>query len=272
MTDLPTNKIPSSRKHKKIWRIVIENIIALILLCVLYYTGMFKEYFMQPDTTSCLELFQTSDMKIRSMKFFDSTDCGRGKSILRYNVIDEENDKIGMYCLSSTFQTASVPKMIGDVSCKNFDYYMKQAGIEGNPSLSLNAFVNILGGEDLFFKTAAEIAEEEERKRIEEENERLEREKEEAEEKEKRDILAAFKTAVPMYDEEATFVRFCDSKIAIIHFVDMNSYEPSFLLWDRETRKLLFIPFLFVGTGDCPSSEQIESISEDIRSKKIIEY
>ena len=85
MTDLPTNEIPSSRKHKKIWRIVIENIIALILLCVLYYTGMFKEYFMQPDTTSCLELFQTSDMKIRSMKFFDS--CNILRTFGLYNTL-----------------------------------------------------------------------------------------------------------------------------------------------------------------------------------------
>lgn len=272
MTDSQTNENTAPRKHKKVWRIVIENAVALALLYILYHTGMLKEHFMPADTTSCRELLQSSDMKIRSMQFLDSTDCGRGKSILRYNVIDEENDKLGVYCLSSTFQTASVPKMIGDVSCKNFDYYMKHTDIEANPSLNLNAFVNILGGEDLFFKTEAEIAQERERKRIEEENERLEREKEEAEAKEIRDVQAAFKVAAPMYDEEGTFARLCNSRIGIIHFFDMNSYEPSFLLWNRETRKLFFIPLLFVETGECPSSGQMESIFENIRTKNVIEY
>ncbi len=136
-----------------------------ILFFSFFYFGIFKESLMESDITVCKKELQSIE-DVRIVDFIDNEKCSWGRDILKFNIIDEDGDKIGAYCLSSNFSAVTLAKTEGNINCKNYDdYFSKASKAFGNGEGYINfskVLNNILSGEDVFFKKQAEIDEEKE--------------------------------------------------------------------------------------------------------------
>ena len=144
---------------------MIFSATVLLFIIISIPTGIFKILFSESDTSSCRALLKTMD-DIEQIEYVDTKECGRGRSILRYNVTDSENEKMGVYCLSSTFQTVSLPKFYGKVTCNNYERSFNEASnmAEGNISSDnyMRFLANAMVEDDGYFKSDEQIATEKE--------------------------------------------------------------------------------------------------------------
>lgn len=131
-------------------------IVALIIFGVVTdYYGLFKEMFIdESDTKSCRQLLKEDNP--REITLIDRTKCTWGRDILRYNIIDEDGDKMGIYCLSTDFNTIAFSKIREkEITCENFDDAFERAdnaSDEDDDTNSLQMLRNALT-QDIYFKT-----------------------------------------------------------------------------------------------------------------------
>ena len=134
-------------------------IVALIIFGVVTdYYGLFKEMFIdESDTKSCRQLLNEDNP--REITLIDRTKCTWGRDILRYNIIDEDGDKMGIYCLSTDFNTIAFSKIREkEITCENFDDAFERAdnaSDEDDETNSLQMLRNALT-QDIYFKTQAD--------------------------------------------------------------------------------------------------------------------
>lgn len=135
-------------------------IAALIIIgVVLDYKGLFKEIFIdESDTKSCEKLIKQTG-EYREITLVDRTKCTWGRDILRYNTVDDEGDKIGVYCLSTDFNTLTFAKIQEkEVSCENYNEVFKRAdkAIDNDEDIDEDKLVSNLLSQDIYFKTKEE--------------------------------------------------------------------------------------------------------------------
>lgn len=231
---------------------LIFSATVLLFIIISIPTGIFKILFSESDTSSCRALLKTMD-DIEQIEYVDTKECGRGRSILRYNVTDSENEKMGVYCLSSTFQTVSLPKFYGKVTCNNYERSFNEASnmAEGNISSDnyMRFLANAMVEDDGYFKSDEQIA----------------TEKEIMKEVEKNPLLYVTPMILPCHNEY------------VIYYKDGFLGNDYIGFWQPQTKEIDSYPLqilsFFYGVsvteGKCPSPEQIAKI-KDSKNHKLI--
>lgn len=187
-----------------------------IVLTVFYYKGLFKEIFIEgSDSSACETLIK--EIGVKSFQKVGEEQCTWGRTILKYNLVDEDNDKYGVYCLSSTFSAVTMPKAIATVTCSNYNKIADKADNMNGAELLVGALGSMLSdGKTAYFLTEEEIKAREE------------------DEREKRLIALA---ADDMGFNEGTIHK-CEDIFFIVRPIEG---ENLLIVWDKENRNLYYL-------------------------------
>lgn len=195
---------------------IIFALVLGIILTILYYKGLFKEmYIEETDESSCESLIK--EIGVKSFQKVGEEQCTWGRTILKYNLVDEDNDKYGVYCLSSTFSAVTMPKAIASVTCSNYNKIADKADNMNGAELLVGALGSMLAdGKTAYFLTEEEIKAREE------------------DEREKRLIALA---ADDMGFNEGTIHK-CEDIFFIVRPIEG---ETLLIVWDKENRNLYYL-------------------------------
>lgn len=185
-----------------------------IVLAVFYYKGLFKEIFIEgSDSSACETLIK--EIGVKSFQKVGEEQCTWGRTILKYNLVDEDNDKYGVYCLSSTFSAVTMPKAIATVTCSNYNKIADKADNMNGAELLVGALGSMLSdGKTAYFLTEDEIKAREE----------IENEKK---------LIAKTAKEAGITDGN---IRLCGNTFFIVSQFMGN---PILILWDKENKELV---------------------------------